>query len=154
MRAPPVRSTVLNIAVAYHEFENYIFKPYGFQYHNTRADLLVPLSNDSEIHTTKSSNEKLPLLVDKLPPDKIRHQHPSVAYVLRRGPPDKPTLIQLSTPYHYCHFHQHQMVITYGEHIFYSTFLLKENLYHHFSGKTFYDVFTYSYDDGCTSSYR
>ena len=30
MRVSPVKTTVLNIAVAYHEFENYIFKPYGF----------------------------------------------------------------------------------------------------------------------------
>ena len=69
-RVPPDKFTTNKQSDTCHASKIFNHRLCDYQNQNTRADIFIPLSNITEHHTTESANNKFPILVDRVPPDK------------------------------------------------------------------------------------
>ena len=69
-RVPPDKFTTNKQSDTCHASKIFNHELCDYQNQNTRADSFVPLSNVSEHHKLKSTINKLPMLIDRVPPDK------------------------------------------------------------------------------------
>ena len=88
----------------------------------TRADTFVPLGNESSKLTTLYSIQKHRLIEYGIPPDKISSPRLLSSFIKERSSPDK-----------------------YTSHLYSS----RKFLYSRLCGSTYYNVYSYSYDDTC-----